>query len=178
VHDTAYDFRTGTFRSRDGKPITNGDLDEWASAARGSGTPSLGRTALKRGILLITLARSQGSEKSRLLEHVLRQPGELVGDSFDNTFYRKAQQVSDKERRRLTSDALTQAMGGGSISLLGLIPDRGLLCELGKSIEGAKRYLQFKEEADALRDVWHSETDQLAQIWLKLMHKTGLASPS
>lgn len=78
--DARYDFRTGTFRSGEGKPLSNGDLDQWASAAEGSGAPRLGRATVKRGILLVTLAHTERGERPGLLERALRQQRQLVAD--------------------------------------------------------------------------------------------------
>ncbi len=78
VADARYDFATGTFRSGEGQPLTDGDPGKWASAAAGNRTPRVGRNSVKRGILLNTLARSKSGQRPGLLEQALRQQGKLV----------------------------------------------------------------------------------------------------
>jgi len=78
VADARYDFQTGTFRTGEGKPLTDGDLDQWASAAAGNRKTRVGRATLKRGILLNTLARAESGERPGLLERSLRQSRQLV----------------------------------------------------------------------------------------------------
>lgn len=91
VQDARYDFQAGTFRTGEGQPISDGDLDGWASSGRGSGASSVGRATLARGILLNTLARTESGQKPGLLERALRQPRQLVtGGSLANTFYMRA----------------------------------------------------------------------------------------
>lgn len=88
VVDARYDFQTGTFRSSEGQPLTDGTLDKWASAARGSGKARVGRRSLKRGILLNTLARAESGQRPGLLERSLRQQRQLVTQGgISRTFY-------------------------------------------------------------------------------------------
>lgn len=72
------------------------------------------------------------------------------------------------------SSYLTDVMGGGvdsGISLLGTVPGRPLLEELGKRLPALQRYLRFKESMDADRQQWHAKTDTIAQEWIKLGKK-------
>lgn len=85
--DARYDFATGTFRNGEGQPLTDGDLDKWASSARGVGSPRIGRNTVKRGTLLSSLLRAESGQRPGLLEQVLRQPGHLVARGLKGTFY-------------------------------------------------------------------------------------------
>lgn len=83
-----------------------------------------------------------------------------------------------KDGKQLWRDALTDAMGGGTVSVpvlgdfsvnsLSLVPGRPLFEELGRNLPSAQHYLKLKEEMDALRTEWHATTDEVAQRWIKL----------
>ena len=72
------------------------------------------------------------------------------------------------------SNLVTDAMAGrgdGKYSALALVPGRPLFAELGKRFIAAKAYLRGKEEMDALRNDWHSRSDEVAQKWMALRNK-------
>ncbi len=96
LKDASYDFETGTFRNGEGQPLTDESLDSWASSAQRAGEASLGRSTLKRSILLRSLLRAESSDQPGLLERVLRQPHQLVGQSLDGVFYRAASTSSPR----------------------------------------------------------------------------------
>jgi hypothetical protein len=92
AQDARYDFQTRTFRTGDGKPLSDGALDRWVSDSGRGGAPSIGRRTLKRGILLNTLARAESGQKPGILEQSLRQPRQLVtGGGLSETFYMRAE---------------------------------------------------------------------------------------
>lgn len=76
--DVRYDFGPRAFRTVEGQPVSDEMLDGWALAARRVRKARIGRTTLKRAILLNTLARSESGKRPGLLALVLRQSGELV----------------------------------------------------------------------------------------------------
>jgi len=87
VADARYDLQSGAFLSGEGKPLSDATLDVWASAAAGNRKARVGRSTLKRGILLNTLARTESGARSGILEYALRQPGKLVGEGMRGTFF-------------------------------------------------------------------------------------------
>lgn len=66
-----YDFATGTFRSGDGKPLSDGLLKSWSSHARVREARA-GSSTIKRAILLNSLAHAESGARSGLLEQVYR----------------------------------------------------------------------------------------------------------
>lgn len=89
IADLRYDFRSATFRDAEGAPVTDEDFRAWASESDGVRAARAGVRTLKRGVLLNTLARSEGESRPGLLEQVLRQPGQLVGSSLSGIFYHR-----------------------------------------------------------------------------------------
>jgi hypothetical protein len=88
VANARYDFKTGTFRTGEGKLVTDGVLDGWGLVSERNRAPSTGRATLKRGILLNSLARSESQDRPGLLERALRQSRQLVkGGGLARTFY-------------------------------------------------------------------------------------------
>lgn len=55
----------------------------------------------------------------------------------------------------------------GDYSILGLVPLRPLLNELGKRLPSAQTYLRLKQAMDTVRNEWHARADKVAQEWLK-----------
>lgn len=82
-----YDFATGTFRTGEGKPLSDGLLTSWASHPRVREARA-GRDSLKRAILLNSLARTESGAQSGLLERIY-QSGSVRGldAALTNTFY-------------------------------------------------------------------------------------------
>lgn len=82
-----YDFATGTFRTGEGKPLSDGLLASWASHPRVREARA-GSASLKRAILLNTLARTESGAQSGLLERIYRI-GAVRGldRALENTFY-------------------------------------------------------------------------------------------
>ncbi|GAB1364725.1 hypothetical protein MASR1M32_39610 [Rhodobacter sp.] len=90
VADARYDFQSRTFRSGEGQLLTDGDLDQWASAAAGNRAARVGRKTLRRGILLNTLARTESGARPGLLERALRQQRQLVARTpLGRSFYQQ-----------------------------------------------------------------------------------------
>ena len=87
LKDARYDFRSRTFRSGEGQPLTDEVLERWALSARRAGEASIGRNTLKRSILLRSLLRAESGEQPGLLERVLRQPAKLVDGGLRGAFY-------------------------------------------------------------------------------------------
>jgi hypothetical protein len=82
-----YDFASRTFRTGEGKPLTDGALARWADGQGRDREAGAGRATYKRGILLNTLACAESGERPGLLERVLSQPRQLVGTSAEGIFY-------------------------------------------------------------------------------------------
>lgn len=77
-------------------------------------------------------------------------------------------------RAKGRSDFMTDLMvgrGDGKFSILGLVPGNPLITDMAKELGSARAYQRFKDEMDALRNEWHSRTDEIAQRW----NRTGLA---
>lgn len=72
----------------------------------------------------------------------------------------------------LIANLVTKAMDGKT-SVLGLIPLRPLLSEMGSRLPAAREYLVLKQAMDQTRDQWHSRSDKVAQPWLKfrMLHR-------
>ncbi|WP_167009250.1 PLxRFG domain-containing protein [Comamonas sp. Tr-654] len=85
-----YDFKTGTFRNSQGAPLSDEVLRGWASKFDRVRAAGAGERTLKRGILLNTLLRAEGGQRSGLLEQALRQPGQLVGPQAQGIFYSRS----------------------------------------------------------------------------------------
>lgn len=98
------------------------------------------------------------------------------------TFFSIAPRVSAKQAaatlRSYLSDtstnALTRAMGSG---LLGTVPLRPLLEELGSDVAATKRYLTVKQSMDTLRNDWHSIAHETTQRWLKYRSANRAENP-
>lgn len=76
--------------------------------------------------------------------------------------------------KKLTRSLMTRAMLGvhdGELSLLTLVPGRGLLAEMGRHLPGAQRYLSYKEKMDAMRNNLHNHMDDTAKAWRALLVK-------
>jgi hypothetical protein len=67
---------------------------------------------------------------------------------------------------------VTKAMDGKT-SVLGAVPLRPLLSEMGAKIPAAQEYLVLKQAMDAMRDQWHARADTVAQPWLnfRVLHR-------
>lgn len=178
-----YDFKTGTFRSGEGKPISDGMLEAWASHPRIRAARA-GRSTLKRSILLNTLARTPGEGRPGLLERALHQQRQLVGRTdLRRTFYSrmpmpslsfaglKTEAARDKAERGWFSNLLTDAMGGWSdrYNLLALAPGEPLFAELGRRMSAIQKYLTLKHEMGSERNERHALADAMLQDWRKLM---------
>jgi hypothetical protein len=93
--DARYDFDTGTFRTGEGKPITDATVAEWEDKSWRGGAQSIGTATIKRGVLLNTLARRESRQQPKLLERVIRQWRHLVKGGLARIFYQRAQMVRD-----------------------------------------------------------------------------------
>jgi len=88
IRNGTYDFDTGTFRTGEGKSITDDAFQEWSHTSAGVRAARAGSRTLKRGVLLNTLLHRAGEEGSRLLAQILRWNGELVaGTQLAGAFY-------------------------------------------------------------------------------------------
>lgn len=85
-----YDFDTGTFRTGEGKPLSDEAIDRWVSTSRRGRAAGAGRATVKRNVLLNSLVRQQSGQRSGLLARVLRQPSQLVTPALTGILYRPA----------------------------------------------------------------------------------------
>lgn len=112
-------------------------------------------------------AEGEGSTAEMRLELVTEKMKGMVGRKWRNP-------------KQFMENALTDAMDGsdseGVYSALALVPGRALFSELGKWSFAARRYLKDKEAMDALRNEWHSASDNIAQDWLKAGRKNAKAN--
>jgi len=83
-----YDFDSGTFRTGEGKPLTDATLGEWSASKGRIRAAGAGRSTLKRSILLNSLVREPSGARSRLLERVLSKPSQLVTPALTGILYR------------------------------------------------------------------------------------------
>lgn len=115
-----YDFATGTFRTGNGEPISDGVLFQWSKHPR-MRAAGVGRRSIKRGILLNTLAHGESSQRPGLLERALRQPSELVGKQAKGIFYKGADRTQPLGTRtdRAVMDMVRE--GKSAEDILGLI---------------------------------------------------------
>lgn len=97
-----YDVENRTFRTGEGKPISDGMLDFWSAHPR-IRAACAGRATLKRGVLFNTLLRREGSGRPGLLEQILHVPDQFVGPLLRRTFYSVAPETK--------CDVLTAAHG-------------------------------------------------------------------
>ncbi len=181
IDDARYDFETRTFRDSEGEPLSDEVLARWASSLRGVREARAGSATLKRSILLNTLSRQSGGERSRSLEQIIRQPRQLVTKGgLKGTFYSVPNMERDPNpptaeddvntikswwtsTAQWGSDRLTQTMP----KLLATVPMRPLVTELGTEMPSAGDYMTLKQAMDAMRSEWHAKTDKVAQRWLK-----------
>lgn len=98
VRGIYFDFTTRTFRTSEGKPVTDGMLGRWVAAGEGRAF-SIGGSSLKRYGLYQSLLRGASSERPGLLERVFRTHAQLVADGAP------LNRVSYSARER--NDALT-----------------------------------------------------------------------
>ncbi len=82
-----YDFATRTFRTGEGKPLSDEALDRWVAGKGRDREAGAGSATYKRGILLNTLVRAPGGERSGLLELVLSRARQRLGASLGDIFY-------------------------------------------------------------------------------------------
>lgn len=117
-----YDFATGAFRNSQGVPISDDDLRGWASKSPRMRAAGVGLRTIKRGILLNTLLRTEGGQRSGLLEQALRQPGQLVGEQAKGIFYKGADRAQQNESSRTDRAVMDMVREGKSAAdILGLI---------------------------------------------------------
>lgn len=76
--------------------------------------------------------------------------------------------LTDTQSLNLIQKAIVKAQSG-DLSLLGLVPGRGLFAELGKHIMAAQTYMKFKGEMDSMREEWFAKADAVVQSWRKLI---------
>ncbi|MDX5627312.1 MULTISPECIES: hypothetical protein [unclassified Brenneria] len=86
IENARYDFAIRAFRTGEGQPLTNGMLRAWSTRPRIRAAGAGGAT-LKRAIFLNTLLRMESSERSGLLEQVLRQRNQFVSSALEGLFY-------------------------------------------------------------------------------------------
>jgi len=121
----------------------------------GSRLPARGRDASGRFV----------SEESRFMKSLPAMP------------FAKNDAELDERERGIIGNLLTNAMNGtAGVNLLALVPGRALFSELGRNMPGARAYLRFKEEMDAMRNAWHAKTDEVAQAWRKIIAKDGTSN--
>ena len=119
----SYDFATNSFRDGEGKPLSDGTLDLWASSAGRGRASGAGRTSLKRAIVLNTLVRSESSERPGLLESVLRQPSDVVSPALRGVMYsvtpERAENILDEAEAALEAKGKDDYIGSviGDMSL-------------------------------------------------------------
>jgi len=83
-----YDFQAKAFCDAEGGQLLETVFGRWSDYLAGSRTASAGITTFKRGILLRSLVRQEGSARPFLLEQVLRHPREFVDDGdLSGIFY-------------------------------------------------------------------------------------------
>lgn len=118
-----YDFATGTFRDGEGKPLSNEALARWLSTSAGNRAAGVGRTSLKRAIVLNTLVRSESGERPGLLESVLRKPSDVVSPALRGILYsvtpERAENILDEAEAALEAKAKDDYIGSviGDMSL-------------------------------------------------------------
>ncbi|MCS3417823.1 hypothetical protein M2399_001669 [Pseudomonas sp. BIGb0450] len=78
VRNAYYDFANKTFRDTAGRQLLDGNLAKWSFEHPGSRKAGAGLATLKRGLLVGTLLREEGSSRLSILEQILREPREFV----------------------------------------------------------------------------------------------------
>ncbi|MGC6370258.1 hypothetical protein [Pseudomonas sp. K2I15] len=73
-----YDFANKTFRDAAGRQLLDGNLAKWSFEHPGSRKASAGLATFKRGLLVGTLLREEGSSRRSILEQILCEPREFV----------------------------------------------------------------------------------------------------
>lgn len=98
--DAYFDFRTGTFRTSEGQPLTDSVVRGWMSSGR-SGASGIGRSSIKRAALYRSISRAESGERPGLLELVLRRGPALVepGSPLNRVAY------STREREQAVGEA-------------------------------------------------------------------------
>lgn len=95
--DARYDFASGTFRTGQGQPLTDGMLRA-RYAPHGAREAGAGSSTLKRAILLNSLLRAEGGARPGLLAQVLRQPDQLVRrGGLEGTLYSRPKSETELE---------------------------------------------------------------------------------
>jgi hypothetical protein len=88
LRDARFDLESGTFRTGEGKPLSDELIEGWAASpsARMAGA---GVRTLKRGALLNTVVRERGEGGPGLLDQIPRVADQLVAEegSLYRTFY-------------------------------------------------------------------------------------------
>lgn len=174
-----YDFSTGTFRTGEGKPLTDRALDEWADTSPRARTSGAGSSTFKRGILLNTLARTEVAGRPGLLEQSLQIPDQLVGAQARGIFYSRVVPSVDEidaatpgiVARATEAAAEQKSKAGGTLSDLAIaaVPLRPLLDEWAKSlgVHAGRDYLRIELAMRKERDRWHERADNTAKKWLE-----------
>jgi hypothetical protein len=80
INNAHYDFHAKTFCNTEGRQLLEPVFGSWSHQLAGSGTASAGITTFKRCILLRSLVCQKSSERSFLLEQVLRNSRKFVED--------------------------------------------------------------------------------------------------
>ncbi|MFV0384552.1 hypothetical protein, partial [Paracoccus sp. (in: a-proteobacteria)] len=188
-----YDFATRTFRTSKGERITDGMLKTWSAHSRVRAAGGGYRT-LKRSILLNTLLRAEGGQRSGLLEQALRQSRQLVehGGLAEVLYQRDMPLLRDamqsgrakaaglvsrdfwRKSPEMFSDWLTDAMGKDRrFNILGAVPGHPLFAELGRNLPSAQAYLKNKQDMDAMRNDWQARAAAMVDRWTR----TGKKDP-
>lgn len=157
INRARYDFATRSFRSSQGKPISDEALDGFRDRFPRIGAAGAGRKTLKRGILLNTLSRAESSERPGILERALRQPDQLVAGGLSRTFYQRAKAGHPQAKAHKAS----------ALSNSPFIPDRRIWEELRRS--GIPIWSRIRNGAAAARDATDLARMQIQDKMLPFM---------
>lgn len=113
----------------------------------------------------VTPAQLQSLAIAALRSQTIGPRADAAGLSFLSRIVPPVEQV-DAASAGLLHNIMTKAMDG-NMSVLGVVPLRPLLTEMGARIPAAREYLALKQAMDATRDKWHARADDVAQPWLK-----------
>ena len=124
-----------------------------------------------RQLGMVTPAQLQALATSALRSQTLAPRGDASGAPFLSRIVPPVEQV-DAASAGLLHNIMTKAMDG-NMSVLGVVPLRPLLSEMGANIPAAREYLGLKQAMDTERDRWHARADEVAQPWLKfrMLHR-------
>lgn len=113
----------------------------------------------------VSPAQLQALATSALRSQTIAPRGDASGAPFLSRVVPPVEQV-DAASAGLLHNIMTKAMDR-NMSVLGVVPLRPLLTEMGARIPAAREYLALKQAMDATRDKWHARADDVAQPWLR-----------